>query len=308
MFRCFALFYLIFTVVPSVAAERYVALTLDDLPSQRLSTLASDQTLTTRLIEHIRAHNAPAVGFVNEIKTFERGESEVAGRKALLAQWLDAGIELGNHTYSHVDINTVPFADYTQDVLKGEHITRELMSKRGMTLRYFRHPYLRAGKDAQTKASLQRFLQQHQYTIAPVTIDNDEWIFGGAYDVAAKRGDAAAMRQIGTDYLRYMEQAFVFSEQLALQVAGRPIKHVLLVHANAMNAEYLDDLLTRIAQRGYRFVSLEDALSDDVYRREDLYVGPKGWSWLLRWNIGNDLDVSGAPEVPDYVKALAGVQ
>lgn len=308
MFRFVAILGLAFCVSPADGAERYVALTLDDLPSQRLSTLATDQSLTAQLIEHIRAHDAPAVGFVNESKTFERGESEVADRTALLAQWLDAGIELGNHTYSHVDINSVPFDEYTQDLLKGEQITRKLMQDRGMTLRYFRHPYLRAGKDAQTKADLNRFLLKHRYTIAPVTIDNDEWIFGGAYDVAAKRGDAETMRKIGADYLRYMEEAFLFSEQLALQVAGRPIKHVLLVHANAMNAQYLDDLLARIEDRGYRFVSLEDALRDDVYRREDQYVGPKGWSWLLRWGGAADLNVSDAPHVPEYVKALAGVQ
>ncbi len=307
MYRNVAIVSAMFFVSLSHATERFVALTLDDLPSQRGSTVAVDQALTTQLIAHIRAHDAPAVGFVNEIKTFENGETEVTARAAMLAQWLDAGIELGNHTYSHADINAVPFEDYTRDVLKGEHITRKLMRERGMTLRYFRHPYLRVGKDAQTKTGLERFLREHHYTIAPVTIDNDEWIFGGAYDVAAKRGDTVVMRKIGADYLLYMEQAFVFSEQLALQVAGRQIKQVLLVHANAMNAKYLDDLLSMATRRGYRFISLEDALGDEIYRREDPYVGPKGWSWLLRWGVGRDLDVSGAPEVPAYVKALAGV-
>lgn len=308
MHRWFVLSIAIFTTSFSHAAERYVALTIDDLPSQRGSTIAVDRELTTQLIEHIRAAKAPTVGFVNEIKIFERGSEEVSARTALLAQWLDAGLELGNHTYSHVDINAVPFDEYARDLLNGEQIIRSLMRERGMTLRYFRHPYLRAGKDAETKAKLEQLLSEHQYTIAPVTIDNDEWIFGGAYDVAAKRGDRKAMRQIGEDYLRYMEQAFEFSEQLALQVAGRPIKQVLLVHANAMNAEYLDDLLAMTARRGYRFVSLSEALEDEIYRREDPYVGPKGWSWLLRWGVGRSLDLSEAPEVPEYVKALAGVQ
>lgn len=308
MHRWFIICSAIFLASFSHATERFVALTLDDLPSQRGSTLSVDRDLTSQLIKHIRTAKAPAVGFVNEIKIFERGEEEVPARTALLAQWLDAGLELGNHTYSHVDINSVPFEDYAQDLLKGEQLTRTLMRERDMTLRYFRHPYLRAGKDAETKAKLERLLLEHQYTIAPVTIDNDEWIFGGAYDVAAQRGDARTMRQIGEDYLRYMERAFEFSEQLALQVAGRPIKQVLLVHANAMNAEYLDELLAMTARRGYQFVSLSEALEDEVYRRDDPYIGPKGWSWLVRWGVGRDLDLSKAPEVPDYVKALAGVQ
>jgi peptidoglycan/xylan/chitin deacetylase (PgdA/CDA1 family) len=292
----------------SQGAERYVSLTIDDLPYQRGGSLADDQALTTKLVGHVRELRVPTVGFVNETKLHENGPEQLAARTALLKQWLDAGVELGNHTYSHVDINAVPFEDYTKDLLKGEEITRALMRERGMTLRYFRHPYLRAGKEAAVKADLEKFLREHEYVIAPVTIDNDEWIFGGAYDVAAKRGDAAAMQRIGRDYLDYMEHAFVFSEHLARQVVGRDIKHVLLVHANAMNAEYLDDLIAEVQQRGYEFIALPKVLSDDAYRREDPYVGPKGWSWLLRWGVGQQLDTSAAPQVPGYVMELAGVE
>jgi peptidoglycan-N-acetylglucosamine deacetylase len=295
-------------VSASQAAERFVSLTIDDLPYQRGSSLADDQALTKKLVGHIREMKVPTVGFVNEIKLHENGPEQLTARTALLEEWLDAGVELGNHTYSHVDINAVPFADYTKDLLKGEAITRELMRERGMTLRYFRHPYLRTGKDAAVKVDLEKFLREHQYVIAPVTIDNDEWIFGGAYDAAAKRGDAAAMRRIGRDYLDYMEQAFVFSEHLARQVVGRDIKHVLLVHANAMNAEYLDDLIAKVRERGYQFIALPEVLTDDAYRRDDPYVGPKGWSWLLRWGVGQELDTSTAPQVPAYVMELAGVE
>lgn len=289
-------------------AERLVSMTIDDLPYQRGGSLGADQDLTRRLVGHLRELNVSAVGFVNEIKLHENGPEQLAARSALLKQWLDAGAELGNHTYSHIDINAVALEQYQQDIVKGEEITRALMRERGRTLRYFRHPYLHAGKEASVKAALEKFLREQQYIIAPVTIDNDEWIFGGAYDVAAEKGDEATMRRIGSDYLDYMDQAFVFSEHLATQVVGRDIKHVLLVHANAMNAEYLDDLIIRVRKRGYEFISLPEALSDAVYRREDPYVGPKGWSWLLRWGVEQEVDTSKAPPVPAYVMELAGVE
>jgi peptidoglycan/xylan/chitin deacetylase (PgdA/CDA1 family) len=288
------------------AADRYVALTIDDLPYQRGKSLAEVQALTTSLVNQIKG--IPTVGFVNESKLHEGGEQELAARTALLEQWLAAGAELGNHMYSHPDINVTPIEEYERDLLRGEEITRPLMRQHGMTLRYFRHPYLRAGKEAHIKAELERFLREHDYTIAPVTIDNDEWVFAFAYDKAAEQNDRATMKRIAEDYLSYMEQCFAFSEHLATQVLGRNVKQVLLIHANAMNAEYLDELISMIKKRGYAFIPLAEALDDEAYRREDPYVGPKGWSWLLRWGMNKPLDTSRAPQVPAYINELAGIE
>jgi hypothetical protein len=72
------------------------------------------------------------------------------------------------------------------------------------------------------------------------------------------------------------------AEKLANDVMGRPIKHILLLHANRLNAAFLDDLLTEIAAYGYKFISLKEALSDPVYSIKDTYVGPKGLSILER--------------------------
>lgn len=292
--------------LPIQAAERSVAITIDDLPYQRGKTLAEIQTLTHDLVEQIRKHGAPVVAFVNETKLHERGEAELTARTALLEQWLDAGVELGNHTYSHMELNTNALEDYQQDILRGEEITKRLMRERGRTLRYFRHPYLHTGKEAETKANLERFLVQHGYTVAPVTIDNDEWIYAAAYDKAAEAKDAALMRRIGQDYLTYMDRAFEFSEDAAMQVFGRDIRQTLLIHANALNAEYYDELIEMMTRRGYRFISLPEALEDNAYRSKDTYVGPKGLSWLFRWAEGNELDTSKAPPIPAYVRELSG--
>ena len=46
-----------------------------------------------------------------------------------------------------------------------------LLEQKGRRLRYFRHPYLHAGRDTATKEALERFLVDHGYRIAPVTVD-----------------------------------------------------------------------------------------------------------------------------------------
>lgn len=292
--------------VPLHAAERYVAITIDDLPYQRGNSLAEVQALTDKLVEQIRVQKTPVAVFVNEKKLHDGGEQELKARTALLEQWLDAGAELGNHTYSHVDINTIAFDVYKQDILRGGEISKQLLRKRGKKLTYFRHPYLRTGEHAQTRAALAEFLRDHDYVVAPVTIDNDEWIYGAAYDKAAEREDEATMRRIGADYLAYMDQAFAFSEHVAQQLFGRKIKHTLLIHANALNAEYYDELVAMMKKRGYELISLSAALEDDAYRSEDKYVGPKGLSWLFRWGVGQELNTSKAPEIPTYVREVSG--
>lgn len=292
--------------LPIHAAVRFVAITIDDLPTQRGNSLAEIQAITNRLVEQIRTQGTPVTAFVNEAKLHEGGEQELSARTALLEQWLDIGVELGNHTYSHADINAVGLDAYKQDLLRGETISKQLLRKRGKTLTYFRHPYLHTGKDARTKTALTAFLSEHGYIVAPVTIDNDEWIYGAAYDKAAEKKDEAAMRRIGADYLVYMNRMFEFSEDIAQQVFGRDIKQTLLIHANALNAEYYDKLTAMMKERGYAFLSLSDALQDPAYRSEDRYIGPRGISWLLRWGQGKPIDESKAPQIPLYIRELSG--
>ena len=160
--------------------------------------------------------------------------------------------------------------------------------------------------DPGTRSALAEFLRDRGYVVAPVTIDNDEWIYAAAYDKAAAQKDEKTMRRIGADYLTYMDQAFAFSEQLARSLFDREIKHTLLIHANALNAEYYDELVAMMKRRGYAFISLSAALEDDAYRSEDTYVGPKGLSWLFRWGMGRRLDTSiMEPQIPAYVRTLS---
>jgi len=271
------------------AAERAVAVTFDDLPagSAVAEDLGSLRQLTKRLLESVRKHGVPAVGFVNEGKLFARdaGPSEVEGRTALLRMWLDAGLELGNHSYSHGDLNRMSLDEFQADVIRGEAVTRKLLAEKGGKLRYFRHPFLHVGDKLPKRRAFEEFLAAHGYTVAPVTVDNDEYVYAAVYADARRRGDAAAAGRIGEDYLRYMDEVFSFFEDVARRTAGREIKHVLLLHANSLNADWFDALAEALVRRGYRFIPLAEALQDDVYRLPDAFVGAPGNSWLNHWEI-----------------------
>jgi peptidoglycan/xylan/chitin deacetylase (PgdA/CDA1 family) len=196
----------------------------------------------------------------------------------------------------------VTLEEFQADVLRGERVTSRLLGKRP---RYFRHPTLNTGRTRAAKAGFERFLAENGYRIAPVTIDNDEYVYALAYDRARSAGDRGTMARIGSDYVRYMEEIFAFFEALSRDFLGREPAQVLLLHANALNAEYLDELAAMVARRGCRFITLDAALEDPAYRLNDDYVGRKGPSWLERWAITRGVEPGERPPVPGWIRERA---
>jgi peptidoglycan/xylan/chitin deacetylase (PgdA/CDA1 family) len=290
--------------------ERTVAVTFDDLPATPSGVVANDvaslKQLTSKMLSAVRAHSIPAVGFVNEGKLFVEGEGpgDVDGRIGLLRMWLDAGLELGNHTYSHRDLNTMPLDQFQADVLRGEAVTRELLQEKGQRPRYFRHPFLHVGSNLKVRRAFEVFLSRHGYTVAPVTIDNDEFVYAAAYAKALRRGDTAVAGRIADDYLRYMDQVFTFYEDVSRRVTGREVPQIVLLHANTLNADRFDAVADALKRRGYTFVSVARALEDPVYRLRDEFVGAPSNSWFNHWEVTAGRPPVPTPAPPEWISLL----
>jgi peptidoglycan-N-acetylglucosamine deacetylase len=293
------------------AAQHTLAVTVDDLPGAIPGTdrgpgdLKELQKINRAIPSILRSHHVPAIGFVNEYKLQVTGERDA--RAALLQMWLDAGLSLGNHTYSHADFQTTPLSQFEDDTIHGEVVTRALMAATGQTEKYFRHPFLNTGPTAEAKASLEAFLKQRGYTIAPVTLDCADWMFNDILGKAIEKRDKKLAAKTKKEYFQYVDTVFGYFEGVTRNLFGREIPQVLLLHDSELNAEELDAFLTRIEQRGYRFVSLDEALADPAYATPDLYVGPEGISWLNRWRIsfGQDPDFKHNPDPPKWVMQMS---
>lgn len=282
------------------SVKREIAITFDDLPSTH-GDLKKITEITTKLLAKIKANKVPAIGFVNENKLLP--SAETATRTALLKMWLDAGLELGNHTYSHVGIDRTPLEEYKRDVIRGETITKKLLAERRMRLRYFRHTQLRTGPTPEYKKALDEFLASRGYTIAPVTIDNNDYIFAEVYARAKARGDRETARRVADAYIPYMEEVFDHFEKLSAEFLGYEVKQTLLLHANEINADYFDELAQMMKRRGYTFISLEEALKDRAYSLPDAQV-KMGYSWIHRWMIAKGISMKPEPREPQFVAQL----
>jgi peptidoglycan/xylan/chitin deacetylase (PgdA/CDA1 family) len=285
----------------SAQPAREVAFTIDDLPwvSAVPQPPEDVERHTEALLAGLAAHRIPAIGFVNEGK-LHRGGGIDERQVRLLQRWKDAGLELGNHTYSHRDFHATPLDEFQREIVRGEEITTKVM---GRPPRYFRHPMLHTGRTLEDKRGLESFLAQRGYRIAPVTIDNYDYVFARAYDRAAGKERARVLDA----YIEYMTAMAAYYEQQSTAIVGREIRQVLLLHANTLNAHGIDRLARMFERRGYTFITLDRALDDPAYASGDTFTGAAGITWLHRWALtqGKRGIFGVEPPVPDWI-ASAG--
>ena len=281
--------------------QRAIAITIDDLPAANANGMTGAEivVMTTKLLATLRDQKVPAVGFVNERKLYKQGE--VDDRIKALNLWLDNGFELGNHTFSHFSLNRVTLPAWEDDVIRGEVVTRILLARHNMKMRYLRHPYLDTGRNLQTRREAEAFLVNRGYRIAPVTMDAWDWMYAGVYEDARKRGDATLQQQLVSSYLTYTGVVFDYYEKFSKDLIGYEPRQILLLHGNWLEADHIGELVDLLRKRGYKFVTLEDALSDAAYGMPDDFIGEEGTNWLDHWAITRGHPPLNTPVFPQWV-------
>jgi len=255
--------------------------------------------MTRKILTGIRTYHVPVVGFVNESLLDVPGETDA--RIALLRAWTDAGVELGNHTFSHVGFRDVSLARYEDDFMRGDALSRMLMKEKGRKIRYFRHPYLQMGASLELEKSFETFIAERGYQIAPVTIDTMDWMFLAAYSKALTIRDPEMIKRVSEEYLTYVGLKFDFCERVAGDLFGHAIRHILLLHANELNADNIDGLLKMMKDRGYQFVTLEKALKDPVYHYPERYQATSDWLSLWAFSKGRSF---ASPMPPELIQKM----
>ena len=265
------------------ATAEPVALTFDDLPVfGRVRPVAEQAAITRKLLHGLVRHHLPAIGFVNEVNL---EGSDRAGRVALLQAWLAAGMDLGNHGYSHLSLTVTPVADYIEDTARGDAVTKPLLAARGRTERWFRYPYLETGPTLAVRRTFEDWLAAAHYRVAPVTCENADYEFASPYDDALDHGDKRRARAIRREYIAYSAAAVAWYRSAGLALLGRRPALVWLLHASRLNADSIGALAKIVHHERLTPVSLDTAMADPAYRLTDDYAGPDGNEWLERWSV-----------------------
>ncbi|HVU50173.1 MAG TPA: subclass B3 metallo-beta-lactamase, partial [Polyangia bacterium] len=256
-----------------LASERVeVAVTVDDLPVHGPLPPGVDRAgLADRIIATLGRHGLRGVyGFVNGKSVADDPASE-----AVLWRWLAAGNRLGNHTYSHLDLNKATLGAYLDDVAKGEGVLARLVPG-SASWKVFRYPFLFEGDTSEKRAAVRAYLRERGYATAEVTIDAGDWAFNRPFARCAAQGNAAALAELRRSFVSVHLDELARVRGVTRELVHREIRHVLLLHLGAAEADGLDDLLTAFERAGVSWIPLESALGDPFYRLDPEAPSPDG--------------------------------
>lgn len=251
--RIFTLMSLCLLAFYASAEEREIAITIDDLPlvASKMNTPGNQQRSTerfTRIVQAFSDNKVPATGFVI-------GGAIEKGQWDFLEQFYHAGLTIGNHTYTHRNLNNMGAEAYIADIDRADKVLSPLMS----SPKYFRYPYLAEGNKT-TKPKVLEYLANHDYIVAPVTIDSKDFRFNEElYKVPYRQREQYILTKMKPRYLAYIWQQTLKAEKKA---NGQPVKQILLIHANLLNSYLLEDVIQMYKKNGYKFISLSEALQN----------------------------------------------
>jgi peptidoglycan/xylan/chitin deacetylase (PgdA/CDA1 family) len=271
----FCLILLILFILADRAQAKTVAITIDDLPFVHASKYQQKEVETyfRKILSTLESRNIKATGFV--ISSHANDD----WKKNLLIEMQNRGHQLANHTHTHPRFINTSLSEYIDEIKKAH----EFLTSINAPNKIFRYPFLNRGETEEKYEGVKKFLNKNEFKIAPVTIDNSDWKFNAQYQNLVQMGKLRDAIQTGFEYLEHMKEQTKLFDELAKEKTKREIHHILLIHMNRINVEYLGDLLDWYSENGWEFITLKKALEDPVYKIEETYKGPNGWSWLQRF-------------------------
>lgn len=240
-----------------------LAITMDDLPVH--GALPEGETRTSvaeRIVAAFRAAGVPEVyGFMNGAYVEREPETGSA-----LTAWTAAGYPLGNHSWSHKNLNQVSVWEFEHEIVRNEEALQRF--GQGRDWRWFRYPFLAEGNDPAKRDSVRAVLARRGYRIAAVTMDFSDWQWSDAYARCRAGGDQQALEALERAYLDAVREGATRARSLSHALYGRDVPYVLLTHISPFNARMMPRVLELYREEGFQFTTLAAAQRDPVYRQD----------------------------------------
>ncbi len=274
-----------------VAKGPAIAITFDDIPAHGPLVPGQTRVDVIRAITWaLAAAKAPAFGFLNAGFGLDAPD-DAAGA---IAAWRAAGLPLGNHTYSHANLDKVGAAAFSADAVRNEAPLAAAAKRTDW--HWFRYPFLSEGSTPAVRGAARADLRARGYRVAAVTMSFNDFSWNPIYAACSVKRDSDAIAKLEASFLGNARAAALAARARAQAQVGRDIPYVLLMHVGAFDARMLPKLLALYREMGFRFVTLPDAEADPYYARAvDLSLS------------GPTPSLAGPPTIPTLVGPPAGL-
>jgi hypothetical protein len=165
-----------------------------------------------------------------------------------------------------MNLNDHTVAEWEGDLLKNEPVIQSRMQDGDW--RWVRFPYLAEGNTPKKTSEVRKFLADHHYSIAGVTMSFDDYLFNESYARCSAKQDTASIQYLESDYLQTAREDLMDRRAIVQAALGHSIPLVLLMHVGAFDAHMLPHLLQLYRAEGVQFVSLQQAEQDRFYRND----------------------------------------
>jgi peptidoglycan/xylan/chitin deacetylase (PgdA/CDA1 family) len=287
------------TVPPRAADAPQIAITIDDLPVHGpIPPGMTALDVNRQMIRAIKAAGVEGVTvFINGHWTTREPDTSAA-----LQAWQDAGIAVGNHTWSHKDLDILSVAAFEEEISRNEPVVARYSG--GTEWRWLRYPYLHEGEDSAKRAEIRTYLANRGYRIASVSMDFGDWKFTAPYARCKAANNKAAIARLETLYLAALRENISLSRTLARLVYGREIPQVLLMHVGGFSAHMMPRVIAEYGKAGFRFVSLAEAQADPAYAEDNDPRLPARPQYLAARAVAKGIAV---PQIADPITELKAI-
>jgi peptidoglycan/xylan/chitin deacetylase (PgdA/CDA1 family) len=250
-------------LVQTLDPHPVVALTFDDLPAAGSLPPGQNRTkIATALAAELKAnHLEGTYGFVNAVKLQNDPDAQQA-----LHIWLDAGMNIGSHTWSHMSLTDNTAEAFEHEIALNETALAEYAETRDW--HWLRYPFLWEGDTLEKRHAVRGYLKDHAYRVAQVTLDFEDYAWNDTYGRCEAKQDTAAIDWLKESYLENAAEYIRLGREEERIAFGREIPNVLLLHQTAFTTLMLPDLLDLLRQQGFRFAALAEVEQDPVYAQD----------------------------------------
>lgn len=252
--------------------KKEICLTFDELPEASTFGESDRDAIAYLTLQTLKTYEIKATGFVVG--------DRVGTSFDMLGQWLNEGHTLGTMTYSNQDLNEIGIENFIENIRLGGEAIEEMLEGFGQKKRYFRYPFLHYGDNVETKRQIEMYLDHMDYVVAHATIIPEDYLYNLTLEKLGKVPDSAAFWSLMNEYVNHVIDEVERQEAMAMELMGRPVRQIMLLHFNRLNAVFLEEIVLALKDLGYEFVTLDRALADEVYSLPEGYLDGRGVSYL----------------------------